>query len=133
MGLRGLFDALTKIAAQPDKDFGDLVRQRRRKRGLPVAPTGKVLPFLPAWTNDDLAGGAALKAAADAVLGDDAAADELNATHLRLAKRRMAEALLALEEVSLGTASAREVAHLEQVFTNEVSVFQALLHDESGS
>ena len=41
MGLRGFFDALTKIAAQPDKDFGELVRQRRRKRGLPVAPVGQ--------------------------------------------------------------------------------------------
>jgi hypothetical protein len=26
MGLRGFFEALTKIAAQPDKDFGELVR-----------------------------------------------------------------------------------------------------------
>ncbi len=29
MGLRGLFQALTKIAAQPDKDFGELVRRCR--------------------------------------------------------------------------------------------------------
>ena len=47
MGLRGFFDALNRIAALPDKDFGELVRQRRRKRGLPVAPEGKVLPFFP--------------------------------------------------------------------------------------
>jgi hypothetical protein len=47
-GLRGFFDALTKIAAQPDKDFGELVRERRRKRGLTVAPASKILPFLPA-------------------------------------------------------------------------------------
>jgi hypothetical protein len=45
MGLRGPFEALTKIAAQPDKDFGELVRQRRRKHGLPVAPAGKVWPL----------------------------------------------------------------------------------------
>jgi hypothetical protein len=42
MGLRGFFDALTKIAAQPDKNFGELVRLRRRKWGLPVAPAGKM-------------------------------------------------------------------------------------------
>jgi hypothetical protein len=30
MGLRGLAQALTKIAAQPERDFGELVRQRRR-------------------------------------------------------------------------------------------------------
>jgi hypothetical protein len=50
MGLRGFFDALTKIATQPDKDFGALVRQRRRKRGLPVIPADKVLPVLLAWS-----------------------------------------------------------------------------------
>ena len=45
MGLRGLFDALTKIAAQADKVFGALVRQRRRKRGRAVASAGTVLPL----------------------------------------------------------------------------------------
>jgi hypothetical protein len=46
MGLRRFFEALTKIAAQPDKSFGELVRQRRCKHGLPVAPAEGVLPFL---------------------------------------------------------------------------------------
>ena len=72
MGLRGFFDALTKIAAQPDKDFGELVRQRRRKRGLPVAPVGKVLPFLPAWNNNHPVEGAALDTAAETVLASEA-------------------------------------------------------------
>jgi hypothetical protein len=30
MGPRGLAQALTKIAAQAERDFGELVRQRRR-------------------------------------------------------------------------------------------------------
>jgi hypothetical protein len=30
MGLRGLAQALTKFAAQPERDFGELVRQHRR-------------------------------------------------------------------------------------------------------
>jgi hypothetical protein len=34
MGLRGLFQALTKIASQPDKDFGELVRQRGASAGF---------------------------------------------------------------------------------------------------
>ena len=45
MGLRGPFDALTKLAAQPEKDFGELVWRRRRERRLPVAPAGKVFPL----------------------------------------------------------------------------------------
>jgi hypothetical protein len=43
-------------AAQPEKGFGELVRQRRRKRGLPVAAAQKVLPSFPGrearlWSN----------------------------------------------------------------------------------
>jgi hypothetical protein len=69
--------------------------QRRRKRGLPVAPAGKVLPFLLAWSNNDPAGGAALDAAAEVVLQDDTPVHELRAARLLLAEWRMAEALLA--------------------------------------
>ena len=53
MGLRGFVDALTKIAAQPEKAFGELVRKRRRQRGLPFAPAGKVLPFMPTRRIDE--------------------------------------------------------------------------------
>jgi len=52
MGLGGLFQAPTKIAAEPKKEFGDLVRRRRRERGLPVAPASKALPILPAQRNE---------------------------------------------------------------------------------
>ena len=110
MGLRGLFDALTKIASQPDKDFGALVRQRRRKRGLPVAPVGKVLPFLPAWSNDDPAERAALDTAAETVLVGEAPPDELRTARARLAEFRMKETLLELEEAGLQAESAHEVA-----------------------
>jgi hypothetical protein len=79
MGLRGFFDALTKIASQPEKDFGELVRQRRRKRGLPVASAGKVLPFAPAREES------MVDAGAEAVLEDEAHANDLR---VRLAQRR---------------------------------------------
>jgi len=92
MGQRGLFQALNKIAAQPDKDFGELVRLRWRKRGLPVAPMGKVLPFLPAWNNGHPVEGAVLDAAAETVLDSDTPTDELRMAHLRLAERRLAAA-----------------------------------------
>jgi hypothetical protein len=67
MGLRGLFVALTKIAAQPDKDFGELVRQRRCNRGPSVAPAGKVLP-LPLVGIGENPG---VDVAAETVLADD--------------------------------------------------------------
>jgi hypothetical protein len=45
---RELVEALSKIAEGPDKEFGRLVRERRRERGLPVAPAASILPDLPA-------------------------------------------------------------------------------------
>ncbi len=72
MGLHDLFQALTKIAGQPEKDFGELVRQPRRKRGLPVAPAGNVLPFLPAYMREDAAQQAAVDTAAEIARHTDA-------------------------------------------------------------
>jgi hypothetical protein len=96
MGLRGLFEALTKIAAQPEKDLGELVRQRRRKRGLPVVSACKILPFLPVWSNDAPVAGAVLDAAAETALASNSPSDELHIAHVRLVERGMAETLLAL-------------------------------------
>jgi hypothetical protein len=127
MGLRGFFDALTKIASQPDKDFGELVRQRRRKRGLPVAPAGKVLPFLPAQSHHEFADFAALDTAAEAVFDGDAPTDALRTAGVRLAERRMREALLALEEAGLHEVSAHEVARLEQIYACELAAYSATL------
>jgi hypothetical protein len=79
MGLRGLFESLTKIAAQRDKDFGALVGQRRWKRGLSVAPAGTVLPFLPARHDHDPAEHAKLDVAAERMLQETVQGHELQA------------------------------------------------------
>jgi len=85
MGLRGFFEALTKIAAQPDKGSGELVRQRRRKRGLPVALAGKVLPFVPTRSEDNPAKQTIVDVLAESVLRDIAHGDELD-EELRVAR-----------------------------------------------
>jgi hypothetical protein len=123
MGLRGLFEALTKIAGQPDKEFGESVRQRRRKRGLPVSPVGKILPFLPVWRHDNAVEDAAVDTAAETVLAGDSAADELRTARLRLAERRMTEALHALEDASVRQAPEHEVARLERIYARELSSY----------
>jgi hypothetical protein len=127
MGLRGLFDALTKIAAQPDKDFGELVRQRRRTRGLPVAPVAKVLPFLPAWSNDHGAEGAALDRAGEVLFGGESPADELRAARVQLAEGRMREALHALDEAGMHGSPAHEVARLELVYAHDRAAYEQLM------
>jgi hypothetical protein len=126
MGLRGLVHALTKIAAQPGKDFGDLVRQRRRKRGLAVAPVGKILPFLPAGRCDDPAVRTTLDAAAERMLDGALHGDELHAARVQLAERRVREAFTALEEAERCDDSPRRLAKLEVVFHQALEVYAAL-------
>jgi hypothetical protein len=123
MGLRGLFQALTKIATQPEKDFGELVRQRRRKRGLPIAPASKILPFPPIHISKD----ESVDLAAEALLQDGRSASNLDAARIRLAERRMSEALLALDDAGLRGASAHEVERLERNYAHELAAFERLL------
>jgi hypothetical protein len=101
-----------------------------QKRGLPVTPAGKVLPFLPAWHNDDPVAGAVLDAAAETVFARNSPTDELYIARVRLAERRMAEALLALEEAGLRETSAHEVARLEQVYAYELAAYRAIMQAE---
>jgi hypothetical protein len=126
MGLRGLVHALTTIAAQPDKDFGELVRQRRRRRGLPMAPAGKVLPFLPVRGDDDPAERTALDAVAERMLDGALYGNELHAARVQLAERRIREAFTALEEAERCEDSPRRLAKLEVVFHQALEVYTAL-------
>jgi hypothetical protein len=127
MGLHGLVQALTKISWYPDKDFGELVRARRRKQGLSVAPARKVLPFPPSQITESSDLLIAVDAAAAIVLHDDAPPDNLRAARVRLAERRVAEALMGLEVASIGGTSAREVERLESSYVQELTTYQAIL------
>ncbi len=133
MGLRGSFDTLTKIAGQPDKDFGELVRKRRRKRGLPVASVGKVLPLLPIHRDDDPAEQCALDVAAERILQETAQGDELLAARIRLAERRLREALLALDQAEVVNAPAWKRGGLEDAYGQEMKAYERLLRRDDGS
>jgi hypothetical protein len=126
MGLRGFFDALTKIAAQPEKNFGELVRQRRRKRGLPVAPAGKILPSLPAHRDDDPAPDAGLDGAAECILQETVQGDELHAVRVRLAERRLREAFIALEQAEWRDDSPRCLDHLKTDYQWALTAYEVL-------
>jgi hypothetical protein len=126
MGLRGFFEALTKIAAQPEKDFGELVRQRRRKRELPVAPAGKVLPFLPASHRDNPAERAAVDTAAEIVLGDEGTANELHAARVRLVEHRLREAFTAIEDAKRREVTVDRLAQAEARYHLALTAYEAV-------
>jgi hypothetical protein len=125
MGLRGLFEALTKIAAQPEKDFGELVRQWRRKRGLAVAPAGKILPFLPAGPDDALAERAALDAA-EQILHGTLQGNKVQAARKRLAEWRLREAFTALEQAKLCDDTPKRLARLETLYQQALVTYEAI-------
>jgi hypothetical protein len=133
MGLRGLFHALTKIATQPEKDFGELVRQRRRKRGLPVARAGKILPFLAAQSVCDSAERVAVDTAAERLLWGEGHGDEWHEARVRLAERRLREALLALDQADLVNTPAWKRGGLEDAHAQEMNAYERLLRRDDGS
>jgi len=136
MGLRGFFDALTKIATLPEKDFGELVRQRRRKRGLPVAPMAKALPFLPAHRDDDPEERSALDAAAECLWQDKQEAvphSELDAARVRLAERRLREAFTKLEAAECRNETPKQLTWLETLYLQTLSAYEATKPNERRS
>jgi len=133
MGLQGLVQSLTKIAAQPEKDFGELVRRRRRKRGLSVAPAGKILPFLQAHRSDDPAKRAALDAAAERLLWSEGHGDEMHEARVRLAERRLHETLLVLDQAEVVDAPAWKRGGLEDAYVQEMKAYERLLRRDDGS
>jgi hypothetical protein len=126
MGLGDLIQALTKIATQPEKDFSELVRQRRRKRGLPVLPAAKLLPSLPAHCQDDSAARASLDMAAEALLSDEIHGDELLAARVHLVDWRLREAFTALEEAERRQDPPRHLAKIEAAYHKALRGYEAL-------
>jgi hypothetical protein len=133
MGLQGLVQSLTKIAAQPEKDFGELVRRRRRKRGLSVAPAGKILTFLQAHRSDDPAKRVALDAAAERLLWSEGHGDEMHESRVRLAERCLHETLLALDQAEVVNAPAWKRGGLEAAYAQEMKAYERLLRRDDGS
>jgi hypothetical protein len=131
VGLRGFFDALTRIAAQPDKDFGELVRRRRRNRGLPVAAAGKILPFLPARWNDESAERTRLDALGEQALEGALQDEDRHAARVRLAERRLTEAMVGLEEAERRAAPQNYLARLTAIYCQALVAYEAIVCQHS--
>jgi hypothetical protein len=143
---RELVESLGKIAEVPDKDFGHLVRERRRQRGLPIAPEPSVLPFPPAPPlGQEEAARTAIDRAAETLLGaeplpDDMAhtpgappdsttapmSDQLRTARVQLAERRLGEAFVALEEAERQLESPVHVATLIVCYEQALETYKTL-------
>jgi hypothetical protein len=112
--------ALTELAAQPDRDFGQRVRTRRQELGLPVAPARKVLPLRA--SSPPLESPEAL-VALDAEPPDTE--QERAAWRVLLTERRMREVHLALKEAEQRGAPPREVERVAMAFDQAMAVYEA--------
>ncbi len=122
---RAIGEALPQLEAverEQGIDFGELVRERRRQRGLPLPIADKVLPFRPDVTSEPASG-------EESMTGYDGP-PIVTAPLLRravLSEEQVAEAFTALQEAELRGASRRVLDRLEAALFAEVSVHHALL------
>ncbi len=133
--------ALRKESAKAGKDFGTLVRERRRKWGLPLPVQDKVLPFrsvvsvaeeTPAVAERTLLVGAETlppqEEAPTPPLPDmpgESGADQV-AWRLTLAEQRLQAALNALQTASTRGAPSWEIHHWEQAYESEMQAYEAI-------
>ncbi len=111
--------ALEREAAKPKKDFGALVRERRKARGLSVPVAGKLLPLRPQLDGEVCAEDLAL-------LDEEPRAEvERMVWRERLAERRMREAWFALQEAEVRGLSAAELTKREATFARETQTYEA--------
>jgi hypothetical protein len=127
--------ALEALEAEKGKDFGELVRERRRQRGLPLPIAEKVLPFRadpPAHTAanacaDDeqrlVSIGGPLSAPAPAPATSEPAWDPRQ-LHAALAEGRVAESWAHLEAAERVGSTRRVLDDLEAAYLTELTTYQ---------
>jgi hypothetical protein len=144
---RELVEALSKIAKAPNKDFGQLVRERRRQRELPVLPAPSLLPVTPAPPQgQDAATLAEIDDAAETLLDAEATdheeqmgrgsapsgaslslrLEEMQTARLVLAERRLYEVLLALEEAERGESPLADRAKREAIYSQALRTYEQM-------
>jgi hypothetical protein len=122
--------ALVKESAKPGKDFGELVRERRRRFGLPNQPAEKVLPFRPVPTppepREEALEERLFSAALDEAVPHERERDaERPLLLLRCAELRMQRALQELQAAEALGATSRRLSALERWYQDELAAYQA--------
>jgi hypothetical protein len=111
---------LEAVEREQGIDFGDLVRERRRQRGLPLPIAEKMLPFRPTCTPDATSEYQLL-----------AGYDGLSATEpcqfqAALAEGRVAEACADLQAAEMSGASRQVLDRLEEAYFTKVATYRSL-------
>jgi hypothetical protein len=108
-------EALEAHKTRAGKDFGELVRERRRQRGLPLPLAEKVLPFRPATSEAYVEGSVVDKLPPDGMDAEVVAASSAEDG----GEMRLAAAWNQLAAAEQRQASARELQALESAFFHE--------------
>jgi hypothetical protein len=118
--IRAVADALVVESEKPKKDFGALVRARRKDRGLSVGPREAVLPQV----RPRRGGEPPFMLSAD---GEEECADTYGEARLRvkIAEFRAQQAHQALEEAEASACCTTELEALEQAYLHELATYDA--------
>lgn len=110
---------------KPNKDFGELVRERRRRWGLWLPPAEKILPFRSALEHTEEADDGIPNQMLDAEPPDNASDQERARWRVALAERRLSEAEQAYERAMRQGQPERLLMRLQADVEREVATFIA--------
>lgn len=116
--------ALMREFEKPNKDFGELVRERRRRWGKPLPPAEKVLPFRSAFARDDTAPNAPTL---DVEPSDEASDQERAQWRVTLAERRLRKAEQAYESALRQGKPRRLLTQLRAEVDREAETYSAMV------
>gem|GEM_PF-6953303 len=128
MAVGEILPALRKESAKAGKDFGTLVRERRRKWGLRLPVQDKVLPFRSASPATTASGDmpTAVSIPQEATSSTvDTPDDAQAAWRLRLAEQRLQAVLNELQAASTHGAPPWEIRQWEQAYDDEMQTFES--------
>jgi hypothetical protein len=138
-GIRELAEHLTREAGKPGKDFGELVRQRRKARGLSVLPRDTTLPDPPRASlsiTQRILSPPVAEAGERKPVG---APWQLEREELRpllrklCAEGRMRDALLALDDAERRQEGEQRLAWHEAHYRQELATYAAICGQSPGS
>lgn len=122
--VRQVAQAWTTESTKPGKEFGELVRRRRKERGLPVLSCEEGLPAMPIWLRQETSLPNSTLGPEELLVSWEAEQQNMPPwLHKRSAEQRMQEALRALEEAELRQELDQKLAWYEAQYLQELGTY----------